>query len=97
MAHWRDALPQEAMLEAPYEEVVGDLEGQARRIIAHCGLEWDARCLDFHRTVRPVRTASVTQVREPIYANAIGRWRVYERFLDPLFAALERPVAAAAL
>jgi hypothetical protein len=94
MAHWRRVLPQGAMLELRYEDVVADLEGSARRIIAHCGLDWDARCLDFHRTERLVRTASATQVRQPIYKSAIGRWRVYEPFLGPLLDALETGTAA---
>ena len=88
MAHWRRVLPAGRMLEIRYEDVVADLEGQARRIIAHCSLEWDPRCLAFHATERPVRTASATQVRQPIYRSAIGRWRVYEEFLGPLLAEL---------
>ena len=71
-----------------YEDVVADLEGQARRIIAYCGLPWDERCLSFHETDRPVRTASATQVRQPIYKSAIGRWRVYKAQLGPLLHAL---------
>jgi hypothetical protein len=92
MAHWRSLSPPEVMLEVRYEEIVADLEGQARRILDHCGLEWDARCLAFHETVRPVHTASVTQVRQPIYKNAVQRWRRYERFLGPLLAELRTPV-----
>ncbi len=88
MAHWRCVLPAGRILDVRYEEVVADLEGQARRIIAHCGLPWDDRCLAFHETDRPVRTASATQVRQPIYKSAIGRWRVYEEQLGPLLAAL---------
>ena len=95
MAHWRSLSPPEVMLEVRYEEIVADLEGQARRIVDHCGLEWDARCLAFHETVRPVHTASVTQVRQPIYKNAVQRWRRYERFLGPLLAELRAPVDAA--
>ena len=75
-----------------YEDVVADLDTQARRIISHCGLAWDDRCLSFHETDRPVRTASATQVRQPIYKSAIGRWRVYEEFLDPLLAELGLPM-----
>ena len=75
-------------LDVRYEDVVADLEGQARRIIAHCGLPWDDRCLSFHRTERPIRTASATQVRKPIYKSAVGRWRVYEEQLGPLLNAL---------
>ena len=88
MEHWRRVLPSGRILDVRYEEVVADLEGQARRIIAHCGLPWDDRCLSFHRTDRPVRTASATQVRQPIYKSAIGRWRVYEEHLGPLLSAL---------
>jgi tetratricopeptide (TPR) repeat protein len=88
MAHWRRVLPPGRMLDVRYEEVVADLEAQARRIVAYCGLPWDARCLAFHETDRPVRTASATQVRQPIYASAVGRWKVYEEFLGPLLKEL---------
>jgi tetratricopeptide (TPR) repeat protein len=88
MAHWGRVLPAGRILDVHYEDVVADLEAQARRILAHCGLDWDPRCLAFHETARPVRTASATQVRQPIYRGAIGRWRVYEPFLEPLLAEL---------
>jgi len=88
MAHWRRALPPGRMLEVRYEELVGDPEGVARRLIAHCGLAWDARCLEFHRTERPVFTASAAQVRRPIYKSSIARWRKYEKFIGPLLDAL---------
>jgi tetratricopeptide (TPR) repeat protein len=88
MALWHAVLPPGRILDVRYEEVVADLEGQARRIIAHCGLDWDPACLAFHLTDRPVRTASATQVRQPIYTGAIGRWRVYEPFLRPLLSEL---------
>ena len=88
MAHWRRVLPKGSILDVLYEDVVADLEGQARRIIAYCGLPWDERCLSFHETNRPVRTASATQVRQPIYKSAVGRWRIYEEHLGPLLAAL---------
>ena len=94
MAHWRGVLPQNVMLEVQYEEVVADLEGQARRIVAHCGLEWDARCLDFYKTERQVRTASAAQVRQPIYTSAVRRWRAYEPFLGPLLAELKPLIAS---
>jgi tetratricopeptide (TPR) repeat protein len=94
MAHWRETLPQGSILEVQYEDVVADLEGQARRIVAHCGLDWDQACLDFHQSERSVRTASVTQVRQPIYKNSIGRWRAYEEFLGPLLAELEASTVA---
>ena len=88
MAHWRDVLPEGRMLEVDYEEVVADLEVQARRIIGYCGLEWNDACLEFHKTERAVRTASVMQVRQPIYRSSIGRWRPYARMLTPLLDAL---------
>ncbi len=86
MAHWRAVLPEGVMLEVRYEDIVADLEGEARRIVAHCGLDWDARCLDFHLTKRTVATASAAQVRQPIYHSSVGRWRVLEPFLGPLLA-----------
>ena len=91
MAHWRNVLPAGRILDVRYEDVVADLERQARRIIAYCGLPWTDRCLSFHETDRPVRTASATQVRQPIYNSAVGRWRVYEQHLGPLLDALHTP------
>jgi tetratricopeptide (TPR) repeat protein len=88
MNFWRDVLPQGVMIDVQYEDVVADVEGQGRRILDHCGLEWDPRCLDFHRNRRAVRTASLAQVRRPLYANSVGRWRRYEAFLEPLLASL---------
>ena len=87
MQHWH-VLPEGVMLEVRYEDIVADLEYQARRIVAHCGLEWDDACLSFHRTQRPVRTSSVTQVRQPIYSDSVGRWRPYKNLLGPLLEAL---------
>jgi len=94
MRHWRRVLPKGSLLDVRYEDVVADLEGQARRIIAYCGLPWEERCLAFHATERPIRTASATQVRQPIYKSAIGRWRAYEEHLGPLLGALEGVSAA---
>ena len=90
MAHWAKVLPPETFLEVRYEDVVADLEGQARRIVKHVGLKWEAGCLEFHRTDRPVRTASLMQVRQPIYSTAVNRWKTYEKHLGPLFEALGR-------
>jgi hypothetical protein len=88
MVHWRRALPEEAMLEVRYEDLVEDLEPQARRIVAYCGLEWDELCLAFHQTKRTVRTASAFQVRRPLCRSAIGRAAHYSAWLEPLRAAL---------
>lgn len=93
MDHWRRVLPVK-MLEVDYEETIADQEGMSRRLIAHCGLEWDDRCLQFHKTDRAVKTASVWQVRQPIYKTSVERWRRYERHLGPLIRALEDAGAA---
>ena len=84
MAHWRRVLPEGAFLDVRYEDLVADNEAQARRLIAYCGLEWNDACLESHKTKRSVRTASVTQVRQPIYTSSVERWRKYEEFLKPL-------------
>jgi hypothetical protein len=88
MAYWRTVLPPGVILEVQYEELVADFAPQARRIVAHCGLEWDERCLAFHETQRSVRTASATQVRQPLYRGAIGRAQPYAAMLGPLIEAL---------
>jgi tetratricopeptide (TPR) repeat protein len=89
MRHWRKVLPV-PVHEAAYEETVADLEGTARRLIAACGLDWHPACLEFHRTRRVVRTASLVQVRQPVYTKSVARWKHYEGLLDDLFAALPR-------
>jgi hypothetical protein len=81
-------LPAGAFLDVQYEDIVADQETQARRLIEYCGLEWNDACLDFHKNKRAVRTASVAQVRQPIYKSSVERWRPYEKFLGPLFDAL---------
>jgi tetratricopeptide (TPR) repeat protein len=88
MTHWRGVIEDDFMIDVDYESVVDDLEGAARRIIAHCGLAWDDQCLDFHRTNRTVMTASATQVREPIYRTSVGRWQPAQPLLAPLLEAL---------
>jgi tetratricopeptide (TPR) repeat protein len=88
MAHWHATLPPGVILDVPYEALVEDPEGWSRRMLAHVGLPWDPRCLDFHRTERAVLTASGWQVRQPISRGSLDRWRLYERFLGPLREAL---------
>jgi len=88
MEHWRQVLPEGVMLDVHYEDLVGDLEGQARRIVAHCGLEWDDACLAYDKTARPVKTASAAQVRQPIYRSSVGRWRPDADVLRPLLDGL---------
>ena len=85
MDHWRQVLPP-VWLDVPYEETVADLETAARRLVAFCGLEWEPECLAFHEGRRTVRSASLAQVRRPIYKNAVARWKHYERELGPMLA-----------
>jgi hypothetical protein len=76
------------LLEVDYEAMVADQRGQSRRLIDWLGLDWDERCLSFFETERLVRTASVTQVRQPIYQRSVARWQRYETMLAPLLARL---------
>jgi tetratricopeptide (TPR) repeat protein len=87
MAHWDEALPGK-VLRVNHEDVVEDLEGQVRRILAHCRLPFEAACVEFHRTRRSVRTPSSEQVRQPIFRDGLDAWRPYERWLGPLREAL---------
>ena len=77
MDHWESVLPA-PIHHVDYEETVEDLESVARRLIAACGLDWEPACLEFHRNERPIRTASVTQVRQPVYKRSVARWKKYE-------------------
>lgn len=88
MAHWRSVLSL-PIFELGYEALVTEPEASIRALLAFLDLPWDPACLDFHRTRRPVRTASFEQVRRPLYQSSVGRHRAYERWLGPLVAALE--------
>ena len=88
MDHWRQTLPV-PMLEIDYEDTVADQASQTARLLDFVGLEWDDACLQFHQSDRLVRTASVTQVRQPIYTRSLERWRNYEAALQPLLERLE--------
>lgn len=90
--HWRRVLPL-PMLTIDYEALVADLEGESRRLIAFLGLDWEPACLDFHRTERPVMTASGWQVRQPLFTRSVGRWRHYQRHLGPLLDVLAEGAA----
>jgi tetratricopeptide (TPR) repeat protein len=87
MAHWKSIFP-EAIVEIEYEELVEDIEGQARRMLAHCGLDWEDACAQPHRNAAPSTTASASQVREPVHRRSVGNWRNYRRELEPMRAIL---------
>jgi tetratricopeptide (TPR) repeat protein len=90
MEHWRHVLPL-AIHEVVYEELVADPPTVSRGLVAACGLDWDERCLSFHRTDRVVQTASKLQVRRPIYTHSVGRWKAFQAHLEPLRLALGIP------
>jgi tetratricopeptide (TPR) repeat protein len=92
MEKWKAALPAGLILDVQYEALIDNLEGVARQVIAHCGLEWDDACLAFDRADRPVRTASVAQVRQPIYDTSVRKWRPSDAVLRPLLEGLRPPV-----
>ncbi len=83
MDHWHRLFPDE-ILEIRYEDVVDDLEGSARRILGYIGMDWEPRVLQFNTLDRPVKTASVWQVRQPIYKTSKNRWENYRSHLTPL-------------
>ncbi len=102
MAHWRRVLPlsiltvkYEAFLTVKYEALVNAPEAESRRLIDFLGLDWEPACLDFHRTQRPVLTASSWQVRQPLFTRSVGRWRHYEQHLGPLQEVLTTGLTAA--
>jgi len=94
MEHWRRELPI-PIFDLNYEDLVENQEATARKLLDFVGLEWDPRVLEFYKTERSVKTASVWQVRQPIYKTSKERWRSYENHLGPLIAVLNRPNASA--
>jgi hypothetical protein len=94
MEHWHRVLPQGTMIDVRYEDLVNDLEGVSRETLRHCGLDWEDACLNFHDTERTVRTASLMQVRKPIYRSAMGGWRRYAKHLKPLADAMGGEIPA---
>ena len=87
MAHFDAVLPGRVH-RVIYEDVVEDTEGEVRRLLDHCGLEFEPGCLEFHRNARAVRTVSSEQVRRPIFRDGLEQWRNFEPWLDPLKTAL---------
>jgi tetratricopeptide (TPR) repeat protein len=87
MDHWDAVLPGK-ILRVQHEDVVLDLEGNVRRILEFCGLEYESQCVEFYKTERSVRTASSEQVRRPIFKEGLDQWRNYEPWLEPLKTAL---------
>ena len=84
MKHWHDVLPAGRILDVRYEDVVADTEAEVRQLLEFIGLPWDPACLRFYETQRTVTTASVNQVRQPIYSSSIARWKHFEKHLGAL-------------
>ena len=88
MEHWAKVLPKGVLKTVQYEDVVADTEKEAKALIGFLGLPWDHKCVDFHKSDRPVKTASVAQVRRPIYSTSVKRWEKYGDGLQPLVDAI---------
>lgn len=88
MRHWHDVLPAGSILEVRYENMVASPEREVARLLDYLGLPWDDTCLRFHESKRAVRTASLEQVRRPLYSSSVARWRRFEKHLGPLIEAL---------
>ncbi len=92
MAHWNKVLPKGSLMTLNYEDIVADIDTKAREILDFVGLPWDEACVAFHKSKRPIKTASVVQVRKPVYTTSVERWKNYgEKNLKPLLEALNWP------
>ncbi len=91
MHHWQALFPAD-ILEVHYEDLLADPQTAARQLLNHIGVDWEPEVLAFHTLDRPVKTASVWQVRQPLYQSSRGRWRHYERHLGPLIDATNRKI-----
>jgi hypothetical protein len=89
MAHWHEMMPGR-ILDVQYEQLAANPEQESRRLIDYCGLEWEPACLEFHRSQAPSMTASLAQVRKPVYTSSIGKWQHYREELAQLATKLQR-------
>lgn len=89
MAHWQKVLPIE-IHDVQYEELLDNQEDVTRNMLDYMGLEWEEQCLKFYENDRGVKTASLHQVRQPIYKSSSGKWKKYEKYLGPMIAELEK-------
>lgn len=84
MQHWQTLLPQTAIFNLCYEKLIEDTESLSKQLLEFIGLAWDPTCLQFYENKRLVKTASLTQVRKPIYKSSVERWRHFAHELEPL-------------
>ena len=92
MTVWQQRFP-DRILTVRYEDMVDDPERHIRRIIDHIGLVWSDACMNFHKSGSTVRTASMAQVREPVYKSSVGKWQAYRSQLAPVAAELADLIA----
>lgn len=85
MQHWRNVIP-DRFIEVSYEQLVENQQAESRRLIEYIGLQWDENCLQFYQSDRLIRTASITQVRQPIYKSSVSHWKAYQPYLSDLFS-----------
>lgn len=90
MHHWKSLYAND-VFELDYDELVENPRPAIRALLEFCNLDWEEACLDFHKAAAPVKTASVWQVRQPLYSKASGRWRNYAEMIEPVRKALEGP------
>jgi hypothetical protein len=88
MRHWNEVMPG-VIHTLQYESLVADIDGETHRLLQYCGLPWEDQCLRFYQNTQASTTASALQVRQPVYASSVGKWRHYARHLEPLRAQLE--------
>ena len=84
MQHWQTVLPSTVMFDCPYEQMITNHEAFSKQLVEYIGLPWDPNCLNFYKNDRIVKTASLTQVRKPIYKTSVQRWQYFAEELQPL-------------
>ena len=91
MQHWHNVLPIKRILDVRYEDTVANLESEVKRIMDYLGLPFESDCLKPHENTRPIHTASVVEVRKPVFTSSVGRWKHFEKHLGSLFEIIYAP------
>ena len=89
MKHWHAVLPN-YIYDISYEQLINNQKEETQKLLNACGLEWNENCIRFYENVRPVKTASTTQVRQPIFQDSIHSWKNYKKYLKPLLEILNK-------
>jgi tetratricopeptide (TPR) repeat protein len=88
MTYWHRHIPASFLMESRYEDMIADTEQQSRKLLEFVGLPWNPEVLEFHKKKRTVSTASMAQVRKPIYKSSVERWRPYAPYIQPMLSIL---------